>query len=75
VQEIFYQPYEVAYRTFDGDGTQKLRLTFEPVQILAGGRKLPRQQELQDVPGWVFDPALRVLTIKPEAREVTVLGR
>ncbi len=75
VQEVSYQPGQVSYRTFDAGGTQKLRLTFEPVQILAGSQSLARQEVLQDAPGWVFDPVLRLLTIKPGARQVLVQGR
>jgi hypothetical protein len=75
VQEISYLPYQIAYRTFEPKGTQKLRLTFQPVQVLAAGTQLPHQVLQSDEPGWRFDPALRVLTVRAEEREVTVIGR
>ena len=75
VQEISYLPYQITYRTFDADGSQKFRLTFEPRQVLAAGKALPRQTLPADEPGWSFDPALRVLTISAGEREVTVVGR
>jgi hypothetical protein len=75
VQEISYLPYLITYRTFDADGSQKFRLTFEPKQVLAAGKALPRQILPADGPGWSFDPALRVLTISAGEREVTVAGR
>ena len=75
VQEIVYEPYRVSYRTFDPDGTQKLRLTFQPCQILANGQPLAQQKNGTDQPGWTFDPSLNVLIIKPGSREVVIAGR
>jgi hypothetical protein len=75
VQEISYLPYQIAYRTFDAEGTQKFRLTFEPSQILAAGKTLPRRILPAEEPGWSFDPASRVLTVWAGEREVTVAGR
>jgi hypothetical protein len=75
VQAISYQPYQIAYRTFDAGGSQKFRLTFQPMQVLAAGKPLPRQVLPADEPGWFFDPVLRVLTVSPGEREVLVVGR
>jgi len=75
VQNISYQPYQISYRTFDADGTQKLRLTFQPSQIIADGELLSRFETLGIEPGWLFDPSLNVLTIKPGSREVLIGGR
>jgi hypothetical protein len=75
VQEISYHPSQVFYRTFDAAGTQKLRLTFQPVQILAGSQPLGKQNSLGEFPGWVFDPILNVLTLRPGSREVVIQGR
>ncbi len=75
VQEIVYKPYQVSYRTFDAGGIQKLRLTFQPVQILADGKPLVQDHSLAAGPAWVFDPGSNVLMIKPEARQVVVNGR
>jgi hypothetical protein len=75
VQEILYEPYQVSYQTVDADGTQKLRLTFQPSQIIADGRLLSQNQVLGMDPGWNFDRSLFVLTIRPGSREVLIKGR
>jgi hypothetical protein len=75
VQEIRYEPYRIAYRTFEAGGAQKFRLTFEPLQVLAGGKALARRPLTGTEPGWSFDPALRVLNVRAGEREVTVAGR
>ncbi len=75
VQDIAYKPYEVAYRTFDADGTQTLRLTFKPCAVLAEGVPLPQRTLLTDQPGWTFDASLNVLTIRPGSRKVSIAGR
>jgi hypothetical protein len=75
VQDISYKPCQIFYRTADASGIQKFRLTFKPVHILAGGKPLAQQSKLSSGPGWAFDPAINVLEIQPEAREVHVSGR
>jgi hypothetical protein len=75
VQEIIYRPYQISYRTFEPAGEQKIRLTFQPVQVLAGGQPLAQQQQPGEKPGWTFEPSLRILTIHPDSREVVVQGR
>jgi hypothetical protein len=75
VQEISYAPYRVAYRTFDKFGTQKFRLTFRPVQVLAGGQPLPERAAIEERPGWTFDEVLRIAVIRAGDREVVISGR
>ncbi|MBI4731371.1 MAG: hypothetical protein HY781_04465 [Chloroflexi bacterium] len=75
VQDISYRPYQISYRTAEAVGTQKFRLTFQPVRILASGKMLAQVETLDAGPGWMFDPARRVLEIRPESREVQVDGR
>jgi hypothetical protein len=75
VQQIAYQPFQITYRTAIADGTQRFRLTFEPLEILADGRPISRQGPLQPGPGWAYDPALRVLDVRSTSREVLVRGR
>ncbi len=75
VQEISYQPYQIAYRTADADGTQKFRLTFHPVRVLAGGKTLAQAETLDTEPCWSFEPAGRVLEVQPGFREVQIDGR
>ena len=75
VQKIVYKPFQVSYQTFDAGGTQKLRLTFQPCQVLADGKPLAQQKIVSNQPGWNFDSTLNVLIIKPDAREVVIAGR
>ncbi len=75
VQDISYEPYQISYRTAGSDGIQKFRLTFQPIQILAGGKQLAQQKTLGTEPGWVFDPTLNALVIQPGSREVLLKGR
>jgi len=75
IQKITYQPLEISYRTFDGSGVQKLRLTFCPVQVLVGSTPLACTEQLNTAPGWRWDDELRVLEINPGAREVLIQGR
>jgi hypothetical protein len=75
VQNILYSPLQITYKTFDAYGIQKFRLTFQPEQVLAAGKPLPRQFLLAEEPGWSFDPVLRVVTVRAGVREITVQGR
>lgn len=75
VQEILYQPLEIAYRTGTEEGKQRFRLTFPPVRVLSGRKTLPKKYMEDDMPGWTFDPHLRVLDVKPGSREVCIQGR
>ena len=75
VQEISYQPYQINYRTAESSGSQKFRLTFQPVQILAEGKPLAQQTTLGSKPGWVFNPIGNVLEIQSGSREVNMAGR
>ena len=75
VQEISYRPYQIAYRTFEAEGEQKIRLTFQPTLVQAAGKPLPRQVLPADEPGWSFDPALQVLNVRAGERDVMVTGR
>jgi hypothetical protein len=75
VQEIHYAAYRIEYRTFDTSGWQKLRLTFEPLSVFAGDRRLPRLSQLQETPGWTFDERLRVAAIRAGDRRVLISGR
>jgi hypothetical protein len=75
VQEIHYTPYRIEYRTFDAASLQKLRITFKPFAVLAGGRTLPQGSVLKDTPGWIFDEALRVLVIRTNDHQVVISGK
>ncbi len=75
VTSVSYAADRVAYRTFDRDSTEVLRLAFAPARIAAGGRDLPRRTDLNQ-PGWTFDPATRVLRLrKAGAAEVEVTAK
>jgi hypothetical protein len=75
VQEISYQPLQISYRTAESGGTQKFRLTFQPVEILADGKPLAKASSLGANPGWVFDPSSCILEIQAGSRDVHVSGR
>ena len=75
IQDIIYLPFQISYRTFDTAGVQKLRLSFQPVQIIADGQQLKQYKTLEANPGWTFDPALNILMIRAEAREIVIKGR
>jgi hypothetical protein len=75
VQRVAYEPYKVLYETFDAEGTQTLRLTFKPCEILADGKPLAQRTVIVDQPGWTFDASLNVLSIKPGSRTVSITGR
>ena len=74
VQEIQYTAYQITYRTFE-PGLQKLRLTFQPLQVLAGGNLLEQKNVLGDQLCWFFDPTSNVLTIQSGSKDVKILGR
>ncbi len=48
VQKIDYAPDAIAYRTFDADGDERLRLTKRPTRITLGGRTLNEHATAQD---------------------------
>ena len=75
VQAIDYQPYQVSYRTFDASGSQTLRLTFEPREVLADGKPLVCRASVSGLPGWTFDTQRNVLVVDARARQVLILGR
>jgi hypothetical protein len=75
VQEIHYDPNRVSYRTFSPEGIQKIRLTFQPVEVSVGNEPLVKKEQLGSEPGWVFDPTMRLIIVKPGSREVIVKGR
>lgn len=74
VQEIRYKPYHIRYRVFDETGSQLLKLTFEPRQVLCDDKPLPRVQEQTNGPAWSFDRASRVLRIGHAGRQVEIRG-
>lgn len=74
VQEIQYAAYQITYRTFE-PGMQKLRLTFQPRQILAGGIPLEQVDSPGNQPGWTFDPSINMLVIRSGSRDIKIQGR
>jgi len=75
VPEISYGSQNIAFRTFDKDSTEVLRLDFTPVRILARGKSLARRSDL-GAPGWTFEPATRVLRIRHAAsNQIEIMGR
>ena len=63
VTAITYTASEITYTTADPDATDTLKVSFTPVEVAADGLLLPRSTDLR-APGWVYDAATRVLTVR-----------
>jgi hypothetical protein len=48
VQRIAYEERKIAYRTFDADATEVLRLRFKPARVAAGGKALGERSDLRE---------------------------
>ena len=46
IRKVAYSPKEIAYKTFDTQGTQVLRLNFKPSVITVGGAPLAQESDL-----------------------------
>ncbi len=75
IREITYQPYEVNYQTFDQKGTQRLKLTFEPVQVESGNQVLTRLLTPVTREGWFFDQMSHLLIINHPQSSIRIAGR
>ena len=75
IRAIDYQPYSIRYQTFDHQGSQRLKLTFEPTQILCGGQPLSRHSVEQEEAGWFYDLQTHVLTIHHSSSDIQIFGR
>lgn len=74
VQSIQYQIRHIRCRTFDTQGLQQYKLSFEPVQVLAGKKTLEKRSELGSEQGWSFDPAAKILLVRHAERDLEVVG-
>jgi hypothetical protein len=77
VQEIRYDDAAIHYRVFDGDGTERLRVTAKPQRVLAGDRELAGSEE-GGGEGWSWRPLAEggVTEIRRrDAREISVVLR
>lgn len=75
IREINYQPYLIRYQTFDPQGSQLLKLTFEPTQVVCGDQPLPRHSIQAVQPGWHFDAQTRVLTVHHSSPNIQISAR
>ncbi|MCW3045887.1 MAG: hypothetical protein JWO74_171 [Solirubrobacterales bacterium] len=77
VQQVAYAKRGVTYRTFHGDGTETLRLTFRPTTVTADGRPLQRRARL-DQAGYTVTPLrggdVVVRVRRDAARDVAISG-
>jgi hypothetical protein len=74
VSRISYGKGSVTYSTFDPEATDVLRLDFSPTSVTAGGRPLPRRDDLNEQ-SYVFNPETGVLRIRHDhSRDVDVEG-
>lgn len=74
VKEIRYDPRHIHYRTFDREGSQTLRLSFSPKEILCGKRPLPKTDSIPNEPGWFFEPEEKVLKIRHQEADIEIIG-
>jgi hypothetical protein len=75
VTKISYGRGSVTYSTFDTDSEDVLRLDFVPDSIAAGGRPLPRRQDLSKE-GYVLDEKTKVLRIRhTSSRDIDIQGQ
>jgi len=72
--EINYQPNHIDYKTFDQKGSQHLKLSFEPAQVICGGNELPSFSEPEQQIGWAFDKESHLMTINHEHSNVIISG-
>ena len=63
VKHIEYRPGHIKCKTFDDEGIQTLRLSFEPKVIRCGEHLLQRREFIDDLAGWTFEPEEKVLKI------------
>jgi hypothetical protein len=54
IQKVSYGPRRIAYKTFDTEGTQVLRLNFKPVRVTAGQTQLTERADLKE-PGYTLE--------------------
>ena len=74
IQNIRYAEHRITYRTNSETGGQRLRLSFEPKQIMADGREIRRVGKLDCQPGWVLGDIPFVVDVQPAAKEVEIVG-
>lgn len=55
VQKVRYAAGRVAYRTFDADATEVLRLRFKPARVTAGGFALKLRNDIRAA-GYTLEP-------------------
>lgn len=72
IREISYQPYCVSYKTFDQVGSQLLKITFEPNQVICGGNALLRLSNPEQPGGWFFDKATHLLSVNHNQSDILI---
>jgi hypothetical protein len=75
IREINYQPSQISYKTFDQIGSQRLKLTFEPILVKCDHHVLPRLTAKQSREGWYFDRITRLLEINHSHSNLFISGR
>lgn len=74
VKEIDYRPLVIRYRTFDAEGIQRLRLTFEPCAVFSGNEPLPRKVPGELGVGWDYNAQTNVLNVTHDKPGVEIKG-
>jgi hypothetical protein len=75
VTDISYGPSSIAYRTFETDGEDILKLGFVPERVSTEKGSLDLKVDEDGIPGYTFDPVRKVLRIhRRGASSVVVSG-
>jgi hypothetical protein len=75
IKDINYRPYHISYTTFEENGSERLKLTFEPVAVLSGDEELPYQSLPGARQGWAFDKTTKLLHVNHPHARVSILGK
>lgn len=73
ITAIEYQPHRIAYRSFEDQGAETLRLAFAPSRVTADGVTLAPVENSSSGPGYSFSPEPKVLRVfRARGREVVI---
>jgi hypothetical protein len=75
IRDIRYAPGRIAYKAFDPQGNEILKIAFFPASVRADGVKMSPREDEDPRPGYSFDPSLRVLRVhRLNSRHIVISG-
>ena len=75
IRDITYAPGRIAYKAFDPQGTEILKIAFFPASVRADGVKMSPRENEDPGPGYRFDPSLQVLRVhRLNSRHIVISG-